>query len=103
MFPKTPWIRCWKRASQRGREHYGAIASDYRRLHNSGCHASESISPGTAARPKIRICNAQILKNAGRTAKLRLIHSKRRVESGVDAVMIAHILYPALDETDIAS
>lgn len=42
-------------------------------------------------------------KTAEELASYDLVPFESAVTSGVDAMMIAHVLYPALDETDIAS
>ena len=45
----------------------------------------------------------QVDKTAEELASYDLVPFVSAVASGVDAIMVAHVLYPALDETDIAS
>ncbi len=73
-------------------------------LHSSGCLASAKHFPGHGGTTEdSHLVTPVIDKTLEELQSYDLLPFQTAVESGVDAVMIAHILYPALDGTDIAS
>jgi beta-N-acetylhexosaminidase len=75
-----------------------------RGLHGAGCLSVAKHFPGHGGTTKD---SHDVTPVVNRTAEeLRaydLLPFQAAIEAGVDAVLVAHILYPALDETDIAS
>ena len=73
-------------------------------LHAGGCLSAAKHFPGHGGTTEdSHLVTPIIEKTLEELQSYDLLPFQTAVESGVDAVMIAHILYPALDETDIAS
>lgn len=73
-------------------------------LHTGGCLSAAKHFPGHGGTNEdSHATTPTIDKTREELEAYDFIPFKTAVESGVDAIMIAHILYPALDETDIAS
>ncbi|MEN6593592.1 MAG: glycoside hydrolase family 3 N-terminal domain-containing protein [Clostridiaceae bacterium] len=73
-------------------------------LHSSGCLSAAKHFPGHGGTTEDSHAVTPVIdKTLEELQSYDLLPFYSAVESGVDAIMIAHILYPALDETDIAS
>lgn len=73
-------------------------------LHDAGCLSAAKHFPGHGGTPKDSHAETPVVrKTADELAAYDLIPFRRAIEGGVDAVLVAHILFPALDEADIAS
>ncbi|HRX57978.1 MAG TPA: glycoside hydrolase family 3 N-terminal domain-containing protein [Eubacteriales bacterium] len=73
-------------------------------LHAGGCLSCAKHFPGHGGTIEdSHVTTPEIDKTREELENYDLLPYHTAIESGVDAVMVAHILYPALDEADIAS
>lgn len=73
-------------------------------LHSGGCLSCAKHFPGHGGTTEDSHATTPIIdKTLEELENYDLLPYTTAIESGVDAVMVAHILYPELDETDIAS
>lgn len=73
-------------------------------LHAAGCLSAAKHFPGHGGTIEdSHVVTPTIDKTLEELENYDFVPFESAIESGVDAIMIAHVLYPALDETDIAS
>lgn len=73
-------------------------------LHDSGCMATAKHFPGHGGTTRDSHDTTPVVElSADALASRDLVPFAAAIDSGVDIVLVAHILYPALDESDIAS
>ena len=73
-------------------------------LHAGGCLSCAKPFPGHGGTIEdSHVTTPEIDRTLEELENYDLLPYRTAIESGVDAVMVAHILYPALDGTDIAS
>ena len=73
-------------------------------LQAGGCLSAAKHFPGHGGTVEdSHAVTPQVDKTAEELASYDLVPFESAISSGVDAIMVAHVLYPALDATDIAS
>ena len=73
-------------------------------LHTGGCLSAAKHFPGHGGTIEdSHAVTPQVDKTAEEIASYDLVPFESAIASGVDAIMVAHVFYPALDATDIAS
>lgn len=73
-------------------------------LHASGCLAAAKHFPGHGGTSKDSHAETPVVnKSREDLFAYDLVPFQRAIDGGADAVLVTHILFPALDETDIAS
>jgi beta-N-acetylhexosaminidase len=72
-------------------------------LQAGGCLSAAKHFPGHGTVEDSHAVTPQVDKTAEEIASYDLVPFESAIASGVDAIMVAHVFYPALDSTDIAS
>ena len=73
-------------------------------LHDSGCLSTAKHFPGHGGTTKDSHDETPVIdRSAEELAGYDLVPFQQAIDAGVDAILVAHILYPALDAQDIAS